>query len=238
VDKRYVVEGSVNWTVSAIKTNFESAVLIDSTELAKSKLIRLRSLPLKGEGVDKSIRPDRPKTLGVLPEDSAVILSKSLLDDKNLFPSMATGHDSRCMDGYLLLLAEAQRWKAKEFFLSLEDMAMDLKMSAVWSDTALRRQVIKVLKKLRDKYKLIKVNFHHGKDAWIALKELPGGTFKLKGDFFEPDFLSSKSQPVKFTLLIKALLAEEGKSIDSFTRKQIYERFHIGEKTLRIGLKP
>lgn len=237
-DERYVVEGSVNWTVSAIKSNFESAVLIDSPQLAKSKLLRLRCLPLKGEKVDKSIRPDRPKTLGVLSEDSVVILSKSLLDDKNLFPSMVTGHDSRCMDGYLLLLAEAQRWKAKEFFLSLEDMATDLKMSALWSDTTLRRQVIKVLKRLRDKYKLIEVNFHHGKDAWISLKELPGDTFRLKGNFFDPDFLSSKSQPAKFTLLIKALLVEEGKSIDSFTRKEICERFHIGEKTLRLGLKP
>ena len=44
VDKRYVVEGSVNWSTSALKSNRESATLIDSPELAKIKLTRLKTL--------------------------------------------------------------------------------------------------------------------------------------------------------------------------------------------------
>ena len=44
VDKRYVVEGSVNWSISALKSNRESATLIDSPELAKIKLTRLKTL--------------------------------------------------------------------------------------------------------------------------------------------------------------------------------------------------
>lgn len=66
VDSRYVVEGSVNWSISAIKSNYESAVLIDSPELAKAKLIRMRRFPLKDGDNDE--RPDRPKGLEPLPE--------------------------------------------------------------------------------------------------------------------------------------------------------------------------
>ncbi len=57
VDGRFVVEGSFNWSVSAIKDNFESAVLIDSPELAKVKVVRLRRLPLKGYVKEEIKRP-------------------------------------------------------------------------------------------------------------------------------------------------------------------------------------
>ncbi|MCG2706951.1 MAG: phospholipase D-like domain-containing protein, partial [Candidatus Omnitrophica bacterium] len=42
VDSRFVVEGSTNWSISALKSNRESATLIDSPELAKIKLLRLK----------------------------------------------------------------------------------------------------------------------------------------------------------------------------------------------------
>ena len=82
-------------------------------------------------------------------------------------------------------------------------------------DADLRRQMIKVLETLRDRYKLLDVNFSYGKDAWIELKEIPGATFKVSGDFFDPKSLISKSQPANFVLLIKSLLETEGESIDS-----------------------
>jgi len=72
VDGRYVVEGSMNWSVSAIKSNCESAVLIDSPELAKEKIVRVRRLVLEGtRGRDKP-RPDRPKGLARLAEGTIV----------------------------------------------------------------------------------------------------------------------------------------------------------------------
>ena len=43
VDRRFVVEGSTNWSISALRDNYESATLIDSPELATIKLARLKS---------------------------------------------------------------------------------------------------------------------------------------------------------------------------------------------------
>lgn len=230
VDNRYVVEGSVNWTVSAIKDNFESAVIIDCPQLAKEKLLRLRRIPL----MDKK-RLDRGERAEVLPD--LIFLKTSLLEDGDLFPYMAGKRDDRAMDMYLLLVAESTRWKTEGFFLNLENIGHDLGMPANWSDTALRRQVIKTLEKLQDKYKLIAVDFMFGKDVWVEIVELKGDSFKVKNQFFEPKFLSSKSGSAEFVLLIETLLREQGTPLDSFKRKDIYQRFHTTQDVFYAGLK-
>ncbi len=236
VDERFVVEGSFNWSISAIKDNFESAVLIDSPELAKAKIIRLKRLPLKGyfKKKIKKERPDRPGK-GILPKE--VSLPKILLNDRKFFPAMVTRHDNRSMNTYLLLLAESERWKSSEFFISLEDMAIDLGIPATWSDTAKRRQVIKVLRKLKDRYHLIEINFKYGDDAWVKLVPLPGDSFKVKDSFFAPEFLSTAGQPGKIVFLIKTLLESEGEDINTFTQRQIRQRFYIGKYTRQVGTK-
>ncbi|MBU4311246.1 MAG: hypothetical protein KJ706_00820 [Candidatus Omnitrophica bacterium] len=48
-----------------------------------------------------------------------------------------------------------------EFFLRLEDAALGLGLAASWDDESLRRQVIKALRTLEDRYGLIKVEFYH-----------------------------------------------------------------------------
>jgi len=237
IDKRYVVIGSTNWSVSALKNNLEATSLIDSPEFATEMLVRLRTLPLTEQEPGEPQRPDRPEIERVLPAESTVVLSRSLLEDKHLFSYMLTRTDDRSMNTYLLLLAYSEIWKEKEFFVSLEDLALDLRMPSNWSDSAARRQVIKTLKKLQNRYKLVKVNFRHAKDAWVEIKELQGDIFELKGYFFDPDFLASKSTRVKFVSLIKILLEQEGTSIESFTQKEISKRFYINEKTLSAALK-
>ena len=236
VDRRYVVEGSMNWSISAIRTNYESAVLIDSPELAKTKLIRVKRIALEGEE-DNSERPDRTRGLEPLPEGSVVSISVNLLEDKDLFPAMLTRHADRAMDTYLLLLAEATRLKKKEFFISLEDMAACLKMPSGWNETTARRQVIKVLRELKNRYELIDIDFSYGKDAWIKIKDVPGDEFEIKGEFFNPEFLASKSQPAKFILLVKTLLEKEGKTLNSVTNREICDRFYISENTVIKGSK-
>lgn len=234
VDNQYVVEGSVNWSVSAIKSNYESAVLIDSPELAKAKLIRMRRFPLKDD--DNDVRPDRPKGLEPLPEGAIVKVKKELMNNKRFFPAMVTRQANRAMDTYLLLLAESTRLGERDFFIPLEDMAVTLGIPPEWKDAALRRQVIKVLRDLENRYKLIGANLSFGKDAWVELKELPGDTFDVIGSFFAPATLTSKSQPAKFVALIKTFLEAEGKTIESFTKKELSVQFHTSEYTIRMGL--
>ena len=237
VDDRFVVDGSMNWSVAAIKNNYESAVLIDSPELAKAKLLRLRRFPLEGDKEDEEKRPDRPKGFEKLPEGAIVGVGKELLNNRCYFASMLRRQADRTMDAYLLLLAESARRGETEFFISLEDMAVSLGMSPGWSDTALRRQMIKELRALEDRYELIEIDLSYGKDAWVELKELPGGTFNVPGDLFEPGRLVSESQSAKFVSLIKALLESEGTSIAAFKAGDLSKRFGISEFSMRKGLR-
>jgi len=237
VDGRYVVEGSTNWSVSALKDNYESAVLIDSPGLAAEKLARVKWLTLEGEWADQVEKAKDPERLVLFSDDGAILLNKSLLEDEGFFPHMVTERARRAMDTYLLLKAYAVQQSTDEFFVPLESLALELDMPGDWTNTAKRRQVIKVLKSLQNQYKLIDVDFGHGKDAWIKIKEIPGDTFELKGSFFDPDLFSALSPTAKFIVLIKALLKEEGSSIGSFTLSEISDRFHINEKTVSKGLK-
>lgn len=237
VDGRFCVVGSTNWSVAALKSNYESTVLIDSPELAKAKLLRLRNFLLEGYEKEKKERPDRPKSLEPLPAGAIVSVSKEILNNKSYFPAMLKAQADRDMDAYLILLAESARTGEKEFFVPLEDLAVTLGVSPGWSDTDMRRQMIKELKALQDKYKLIEVNFKYGKDAWVELKNLPGGTFKVDGSLLESKNLLSKSQPAKFVMLVKALLEADGSSIDSVSPENLAKRFGVSEFSVRKGLK-
>jgi len=118
VDSRFVVEGSTNWSISALKSNRESATLIDSPELAKIKLLRLKMLPLIIEPKEKEVH--RALYLENLPD--SIVIPKFLLFDGRYFSKMFTAQDSRGLDLYLLLLAHSQVVGKSSFFVELESI--------------------------------------------------------------------------------------------------------------------
>ena len=59
----------------------------------------------------------------------------------------------------------------------------------------------------------------------------------MKSSFFDPGSLASKSTASTFVILMKALLEEEGKTLDSYTREVLRERFHVGTSPLRKGIR-
>ncbi|MBU4342534.1 MAG: hypothetical protein KKG21_00820 [Candidatus Omnitrophica bacterium] len=237
VDQRYVVEGSTNWSVSALKANYESATIIDSPDLAQEKTIRVRNILLvgmEGKGGDVE-RVDRPKAKAPLPDTIEIPLV--LLEEKKYFPAMRKTGANRSISAYLLLMRESARIGKNQFFLDLEGFAVELRMPEAWSDTAKRRQVIKTLKKLTNKYGLITATFTHGKDAYIKLIELPGDTFTSSSSIFDPEILAKTSPTLKTVLLMEALLKHEGHSREDFTEKELYQRFSTTSKQFRKGLK-
>jgi HKD family nuclease len=256
VDSRYVIEGSANWSVSALKSNFESNTLIDSYGLAEVKLERLRNLPLENEKLAKIRRRYLAGEPADLAAGGTIGIKKILLENENFFPRMVKYQSNRAMEMYLLLLADGERWRIARnekdeehgifasdredayFPVSLEKMADDLGIEALgpWPVSTKRRQVIKALRSLKERYKLIDPVFDHGEDAWVTLEEIPGDTFQIENSFFDPGSLSSKSSSAKYVLLIKAMLASEGKTLDSYTRKELAKRFHIGLGALRTGI--
>ncbi len=237
VDGRFIVEGSTNWSVSALKKNYESAVIIDSPELAEQKMARIRNILLVGMERKKEVtdRPDRPEIKAELPD--TIEIPRALLEEKQYFSRMRKWGDNRSISACLLLIAESARISKNEFFLNLEDFASELQMPKAWTDTAKRRQVIKTLKKLSIQYKLITATFTHGKDAWIKHAQIPGDTFTAKSSIFDPDFLAKTSPTAKTVLLIDALLKNEGHLREDFSEKELYQRFSTTSKQFRKGLK-
>ena len=117
-------------------------------------------------------------------------------------------------------------------------LADDLEFPTFWIQERLRWQRAEgVLRELRDYYGLIDIEFRHGTDEWVKINELPGDTFPVALDFFKADFLNSKTSNAKYVYLIKALLKEEGKTLDSYTREELAEKYNINIRSLYRGLK-
>lgn len=233
VDSRFIVEGSTNWSISALKGNLESATLMDSSELARIKLLRLKMLPLTVETKEKE--PHRRLYLENLPD--SITLPNALLLDSRYFPKMVTSHDARSMHLYLLLLAHSQAAGKQSFFIDIESMALSLNMPASWFDFSLRRQVIRSLKKLSKHYNLIRVKFFHSKDAWIELVEPPGNTFTITTKLIKSDPDKKLSMRLKFLLMVKALLKSQEEDINAISKRELAKRFHVHYWTIIEAFK-
>lgn len=233
IDNRYVIVGSSNWSNSALRRNFESNTLIDSSLHAQEKLKHLENV-LNFVKSNSEIS-DTPFYLQELPEKISV--PSELLINKKYFSRMVTGQDDRAFTLYLLLLAHSQLMEEGEFFINLEDMGLSLDLPASWDYTALRRQVIRSLKNLQDRYNLISVKFFHGKDAFVGLADIPGSTFTISSNSIIQSHNTALSTRLKFLLLIEALLKSEGEDLHSMTKASLARRFNVNKTTIQEAFK-
>ncbi len=237
VDSRYVVEGSANWSISALKNNFESSTLIDSPDLAQVKLSRLKNLLISSAPRDK--RHYIPAYMENLPKSLSV--PKEFLLNKKYLSRMVTSSGERAMDLYLLLLAHSQTTGKQEFLISLEAMALSLGMPDSWTYSALRRQVIKTLKKLQNRYHLINVKFVFGRDAVVALKPIVIASEAKQSQFSIPTRSiirtnkSALTMRLKFLRIIEALLKDEGKDLYSISKSALAKRFNVNVSTIKAA---
>jgi len=253
VDKRYVVEGSMNWSIVAFKNNFESATLIDSPGLAEEKIARLENIyRIQKEKENNGNRERMPLYLDSIIE--RIEIKKALLEDEKYFSRMLKASDRRVMDLYLILLAYSQTRQpvgeiasssapggllamtGDEFFLNLEDAGLGLGLPVSWDDEALRCQMIKALRTLQDRYNLIEVEFYHASDAHIMMLPVSGESVVIETGVIS-SYNKKIPQRLKFLLMIKALLEKEGKDLDSVPQEEIVRRFHIAERTLEKALR-
>ena len=228
------MEGSMNWSIIALRNNFESVTLIDSPELAKEKIARLENIyRIQKEKEGRGERARMPLYVSSIIE--RIEIKKALLEDERYFPGMLKSSDRRAMDLYLILSAYSQKLDKIKFFLKLEDTALGLGMPESWDDESLRRQVIKALRTLQDRYKLIEVEFYYASDAHITILPVSGESFTIDTDTLDSHD-KKIPQRLKFLLLVKALLEKEGKYLDAVPQKEIMRRFHIAERTLEKAL--
>ena len=251
VDRRYVVEGSMNWSIIALRNNFESATLIDSPGLSEEKIARLEKIyRTQKEKEEDGKRERRPLYVDSIIE--RIEIKKALLEDERYFSRMLKASDRRVMDLYLILAAYSQKLGKDEFFLNLEDAGLGLGLPVSWDDESLRRQVIKALRTLEYRYKLVKAEFYHATDAHITVLPILGESVTIETNILGsgrtqlssalPRTLRPRShdkeipQRLKYLLMIKALLEKEGKDLSLVPQKEIVRRFHIAERTLEKAL--
>jgi HKD family nuclease len=224
VDSRYIIEGSANWSVAALRDNFESNTLIDSPGLAEAKLNRLQEIPLTFP--EKPGTKTEPLYARNLP--ATIMLPAALMEDRRYFTDMLTRANERSLDLYLMLVAQAQATGQKEFFVDLETMALSLGLPRSLSDSRLRQEVIKCLKKLERRYCLIKVKYFHGRDAKVNIIDLPGAVFTISSDLIKPDKDPNNLVRRKFYMITKAYLESKGEDISTMSSEELGKRFGVG----------
>lgn len=225
IDRRYVVDGSMNWSAAALLTNFESAVVIDSPRLAAQKLERIERLMIP-QAPDEKMR-DIP--LLPVPAEAEISL---VLFEKNYLPALVRTSDMRALDLYLVLIGQAAARGKKEFEADLETLGRALGLPGNWSRSQIRRQMIKVLRKLQNQYGFLKAEFPFGRNARVTLREFPGEKVRLPGYLFEAGYLAGASSGSQCLALAREVLKKEGASLDSFSASEIEKRFRIGASTV------
>ncbi len=140
IDNETVILGSTNWSKAALTRNNEADVLIKSKEFAQSLLNDFKKIQIQ-ENIPASLTP-------------SVAIPKEMLTDKKLLGEMASKSDERSFDVYLYLLKEFNGNTEGKLNLDYDNLAKSIGLGHM-SVEDYRRQINKVLDKLKDKYKLI-----------------------------------------------------------------------------------
>jgi len=225
VDERYVVEASTNWSISALRNNYESATLIDSRDLARIKLARVKSFILPEKPPLK--KPDKELYIKNMPEE--ISIPQAFVTDKRYLPRMVRRQSIYSTQLYLMLLAYSQSIDKRDFFLDMGAMGLSMGMSESYRNSTLRQRVMRNLRDLEKRYSLINVKFFHNKDAWIELRDISGDTFAIPSTI-----ILDQESPlrVKFYLIVQELLKSQGEDINAMSGREIEKRFHVYHTTI------
>ncbi|MFZ2356948.1 MAG: phospholipase D-like domain-containing protein [Candidatus Omnitrophota bacterium] len=178
IDKKIVILGSTNWTESAFSNSIETDVMVNSAGLAEEILKYLKTIKID-ESAEKNFEIIGPTTR----------IGWNFLENPGLAPQMVKMSAVRDFDVYLYLL-----WKFDEKkgdsprsgtvpFL-YEDMAKYLGIYEGWTATDYRRQIIRALRNLEQRYKLIRFEPRFAKEAVIILLNYEDSTkvYEIPGE--------------------------------------------------------
>lgn len=233
VDRHFVVEGSTNWSVAAIADNLESATIIESPQLAESKLRRIGFFPIWGEETKKLPTAQAPEeALFPAGPPTSIEIPIALLEERRFFPKMISYQRARALKLYLLFLYLAEAKAADKFSVSLEAAGDFVGIVPGKGRTAVRREVIRVLRDLEKIDRLLKPEFRHGKPAWIELFPPAGEKFTIGSGDLNPGEFEELTDNELFFRLMRARLRSEGKRLEDLTQAEIKRRFFIGGETV------
>ncbi len=209
IDQETVILGSTNWSKSALTRNNESNALIRSKDFARSLLNDLNKITLQ-ENIPAILTP-------------SVSISKEIISNKKILSEMASQSDERAFDTYLYLLKEYDGNKDQTLTLDFDNLAKSLNIHSM-SKEDYRRQINKVLDKLKAKYKLIKFKQpDRNQNAEITLNLDPlADKLNIPSDYWRNRWNQTLSFPSKVMYLINL----------SYTQKSPQGSFSISRENL------
>ena len=231
IDGRWVVDGSMNWSETALWSNWESATLIDSQEYAAKKLARIRAIPLSSE-----------KTLDSLGDEGELLeVPEALVQEKKYFPDLLRRKDERIFEFYLWLLKESHIRKMETFVLTDETLFRVFRLDPEQTQKAKRREAVRLLKKIA-KRGLIGLDIPTaGADAEVTLRKPSSGSHPkltvplVYFDYGLPEKLSLAGE---FVYLLSRLEMTQSPSSPWWWRPQedLTELYHLHHTTLAKGM--
>ena len=222
VDERYVLEGSTNWTVEALKSNGESNTLIDSPPLARQKLAYVRAwgVPLQKPPVEVA----KP-----LPAPETVSIPAAWLAPGGVMTQMVTQDDERGFDVLLLLLRRAAAEGAAAFSMDPVQLGRESGVPRSWFNFRARIEMFRVMRRLRRRYAVVAIRTHSRRQPWVSLT-LPKPTVEVPGRWTDPDVITRQSSEAGYLRLFSEVLRQrEHVEADTLT---------LPELSARTGLSP
>lgn len=195
IDRSTVILGSTNWTESSFNRSNEVNVLIRSKGLAEEILGYIRTIK-RDEKIEEYLDFTGPSTP----------VSREFMENPALAPRMVKSRDERAFDIYLYLLKVFNGNSGAKLTIAYETLAKYLGIYEGWTNTAYRRQITKALRKLEERYKLIKFETGYGREAAVTLVKAPHNDgedcFELPDDYFNFGWNRILSFRAKFCYLI------------------------------------
>lgn len=224
IDDETVILGSTNWSKAALTRNNEASAVIRSKEFAQSLLVDLNKIQIQ-ENIPASLTPSVP-----IPKD---FLTKKILGE------MSSHSDERTFDTYLYLLKEFNGNKESTLALDYDNLAKSLGIDSM-SKEDYRRQINKVLIKLKDKYKLIEFETPgRNQNTEIRLLKKEGsadGSVNLPTTYWRYGWNRTLSFPSKILYLVNSLYTQTSPSGRfSVSREKLAKSHGISESFISEG---
>lgn len=230
IDEESVILGSTNWSRAAFTVNHEADGIIRSKEFASSLLNELNQI--QTQDVPAIATP-------------TVSISADFLLQENLLGEMVTQSDDRAYDVYLYFLSLYNDNPDGKVTLNYDALAQSLSIDKMTREDY-RRQINKVLEKLKDKYKLIDFqNPQRNQDADIVLKSIQDPTKPysapkenkalLPTTYWKYHWNQTLPLSAKVMYLINMLYSKDSSPSWFMARSTISKRHHISESFISDG---
>ncbi|MBK8871973.1 MAG: hypothetical protein IPN19_13305 [Elusimicrobia bacterium] len=221
IDETTVLAGSSNWTDAALTRNQETNILVRSPVAAKAVLKEIRS----------RVWQEPP------PDGESVAVPAEFLLNPAYLGRMSKG-DERALDVYLYLVREQAGSASTDIFVKYELMAETLGIEAP-SDSRRNSQINKVLRTLKNRYRLIDFIRERAGEVRVTLEPLIGdGGARVPLTYWSQGWNRRLSHPAKSFFLISQY--ESAKSPLrprwSAARKTMANRYHIRAGNITEGI--